>query len=214
MLCEYRDFNEIAGAPFGVAWPQLAHLIAATPLFVKASQQAGQQGRLRFDPVATNRHLVAGLSGLGWQDRVQLPALVGPFGTAVDFALGGIVLEVQFSNYPFFANNVIRAAALWRARGTVADHPVAGLLVLAARGDLPSANSSLYYEQANRQLALLVDQGIVTVPVRLVGLGWAVGETTAILSTYADARSRTLHRSEQVRCRVTAVQRGFRIDRA
>jgi len=77
MLIEVTDFNgaaEQALSEHASEWQDLEEILTAMPLHVKASDQAGKQGRPIFDPVGTNQTVKAGLVARGWRPNVPIPA--------------------------------------------------------------------------------------------------------------------------------------------
>src|ERR1019366_6843692 len=66
----------------------------------------------------------------------------------------GLLGEAQFSNYPFFLNNIVRSSLLAMAKVKLeGQHTVRVVVVVAKARMFPSANSTLYYEQAEKQLS-------------------------------------------------------------
>lgn len=219
MLLNWRDYNgsdaAIAGA-FRQQWTQLETQLRGMPLHLKASDQAGLQGNAIFDPVGTNQAIADRLLPLGWQQKIGLPLPFRFLGTDVDFGKDGVILEVQFSNYPFLLNNTLRSELFFRAQ-TVFHRKPTGLVVIVTKGGMfPSSNSTLYYEQAISQLSALSEHKVFTVPIRLVGLLEDRGDIDATWTDYSAARysrtiaSRTVRKfritqGRSNRCRIDAV---------
>lgn len=199
MRIRYTDFNgsaEAISSTYSIPWTELADALGGMPLHLKASEQDGIQGNAVFDPVGTNDYIAQALRGSAWSGKIPIPDAFGSFGADVDFAKQGMVVEVQFSNYPFLLNNTIRSEMFFRA-GTVFHGAPTGLVVIVTKsGMFPSSNSSLYYEQAISQLTALVAQSVFTVPLRLVGLYEEPGPVTATWTTYPGRTSRTVHARE------------------
>lgn len=196
MQIGFQDFNGagalVAGA-YRQQWSELEHVLTAMPLHLKASDQANIQGRAIFDPVGTNQHIADGLVPLGWMQKIAIPEPFKFLGTDVDFGKNGVVVEVQFSNYPFLLNNTQRSDLFYRAQ-TVFHGAPTGLVIIVTKGGMfPSSNSTLYYEQALNQLTALAQHAAFTVPIRLVGLFENVGRVQATWTSYSAARySRTV----------------------
>lgn len=206
MLLQTTDFNnagQLVGGQFQQPWLELNQVLSAMPLHLKASDQKQIKGRPIFDPVGTNEHIAARLTSLGWSAKIGIPPPFSFLGTDVDFGKSGLIVEVQFSNYPFLLNNTLRSELFFRA-GTVFHQAPTGLVVIITKGGMfPSSNSTLYYEQAMSQLSALASHQVFTVPIRLVGLFEALGTVNAMWTKYKSARySRTV---------LTRTQRAFSI---
>ena len=60
MLLKTTDFNrsgELIQSVYSHQWTELEHMLTQMPLHLKASDQAGIQGNIIFDPVGTNRYI-------------------------------------------------------------------------------------------------------------------------------------------------------------
>jgi len=183
---------------------QIEEVLRNLPLHLKASDQKGKQGSPIFDPVGTNSSIKNALVDIGWRPNVPLPEEYNTFGTDVDFALSGVVAEVQFSNYPFLLNNLLRSQLLYKRKALLDGSPLSILVVITKAGMYPSSNSTLYYEQGQRQLAALSEAKLFDVPVRLIGLGSETGKSIpAKWTDYSAARtSRTVARQIDISVRV------------
>jgi len=196
MRINFQDFNgataQIAG-PYQQQWLELERVLTATPLHLKASDQANIQGRAIFDPVGTNQHIADGLVSLGWRQNIPIPEEFRFLGKDVDFGKNGVVVEVQFSNYPFLLNNTQRSELFYRAQTVFHGAPTGLVIIVTKAGMFPSSNSTLYYEQAFSQLTAMAQHGAFAVPIRLVGLFEDVGDVQATWTDYTAARySRTV----------------------
>ncbi len=140
------------------------------PLHIKASDQAGIQGNPIFDPVGTNEYIKAALVNLGWQANIPISAEYSFLGTDVDFGKSGVIVESQFSNYPFLLNNTLRSELFFKAGTIFAGEPTQLVILITKALMFPASNSTLYYEQAVRQLTALAKYNVFDVPIRLVGL--------------------------------------------
>jgi len=183
---------------------QVQSALESLPLHLKASDQRGKQGTPIFDPVGTNNAIKTALVGLGWAPNVTIPPEYDFLGTDVDFSLDGVIAEVQFSNYPFLLNNLLRSELFYKSQIPLPVKPLELLVVIAKAGMFPSSNSTLYYEQAQKQLSALSEGKVFDVPIRLIGLTSATGETVSAKWTdYSSARySRTVHRQYDIDVRV------------
>jgi hypothetical protein len=200
MEVQFTDFNGADAAiaqSFPDEWQSLFDSLQAMPLHLKASDQAGIQGKAIFDPVGTNEHIASALHARGWRSKIVIPEAFSFLGTDVDFAKNGTVVEAQFSNYPFLLNNVIRSELFFRS-GTIFHQKPSSLIFLVTKaGMFPASNSTLYYEQGVSQLQALAQHEVFTVPIRLVGLFSPMGEVMAKWSVYSSSRySRTLQDRE------------------
>ncbi|MEM7674498.1 MAG: hypothetical protein AAF449_00695, partial [Myxococcota bacterium] len=185
-------------------WNELESVITAMPTFFQASQQAGIEGRMIFDPKATNNYLTKEVAKLGWQS-IPVPPNLTEFGTDWDGGKQSVLAEWQFSNYPFLWNNVIRTEAVYNARMQLPHvGEVSALVVVTKCGLFPSSNSTLYYEQARAQLETVTDLGAFSIPIRLVGLSVPLGieDIEAVWSTYPGRYARHPDEQRVVRCRV------------
>ncbi len=200
MQVKFVDFNgaeELIAGVYQQQWAELREVLIATPLHLKASDQANIQGRAIFDPVGTNQHIAAGLVSSGWYSNIPIPEEFKFLGKDVDFGKNGVVVEVQFSNYPFLLNNTQRSDLFYRAQTVFHGAPTGLVVIVTKAGMFPSSNSTLYYEQAFNQLTAMAQHEAFTVPIRLVGLFEEVGDVQANWTGYSAARySRTVDSRE------------------
>jgi hypothetical protein len=198
VLVQHADFNDAAAVvrrSYQQEWSEIDQILQAMPLHVKGSDQAGIQGRAIFDPVGTNDHIKSELQPHGWTPRVPIPSGYRFFGTDIDLWKPGVVGEVQFSNYPFLMNNVMRTEVLFRSGTVLRDERPPELLIVITKARMfPASQSTLYYEQAVNQVGAVVQAGALTVATRVVGLFEAVPSTVnAYWTAYHAARySRTV----------------------
>jgi hypothetical protein len=197
MDIQYKDFNgvtELFAGKFERRWAEIVAALAAVRPHLKASDQAGIQGEIIFDPVGTNSSIKDELFGVyGWAANVSMPEKFSFLGKDVDFVKGGVLVEVQFSNYPFLLNNTIRSELLFKSKTSMNGAPIDVLVIISKARMFPSSNSTLYYEQAVSQLTELARNRVFDVPTRLVGLFAARGIVDAVFTDYHAARySRTV----------------------
>lgn len=147
-------------------------MLEQMPLHLKASDQAGMQGERIFDAVGTNRYIKNALTSpaLNWGANIRIPAEYNFLGTDVDFGKSGLLVEAQFSNYPFLLNNMLRSELFFKARTQLNGHPVGAVVIITKAHMFPASNSTLYYEQAVNQLTSLAENHVFDIPMRLVGL--------------------------------------------
>lgn len=212
MLIEYRDFN---GADITVRdryqaqWEDVEEALVSVSLHLKSSDQANLQGNPIFDPVGTNAAIKMALTSKQWLSNIRIPQEYKFLGTDVDFGKDGVILEVQFSNYPFLLNNVIRSELFYKAGTPLSMQPTGLLLVVTKAHMFPASQSTLYFEQAVRQLGALTDNGVLDLPIRLVGLFEQRDATVpAIWTRYENARtSRTIIEQATVSLKITSGKR-------
>lgn len=208
MLTETTDFNEadaVIASRFRQEWEELLGVLKRLSLHLKASDQAGIQGSPIFDPVGTNEHIRDNLCKIpGWRHTIPIPPEYAFLGTDVDLGKGGMLVEVQFSNYPFLLNNTVRAELFYKAKTAFTGKPIE-IAVLVTKGKMfPASNSTLYYEQAKRQLTALARNNVFDVPIRLVGLFEAQTRIVRVQFTTYSARrySRTVVKRTGMRCQI------------
>ena len=177
------------------------------PLHIKASDQAGIQGRPIFDPVGTNEFIKSELSSRGWRSNIPIPKQFDFLGTDVDFGKSGVLIEAQFSNYPFLLNNTLRSELFYKAEIPLGGEPTEVVAIITKAHMFPASNSTLYFEQAQNQLAELFRYNVFDVPIRLIGLFEELNKkVTAIFTEYENPRySRTVVERKEMRC---SIQRG------
>lgn len=151
-------------------WDEIKSCISDTKIHLKASDQKGLVGNPIFDPVGTNQILKTKFISKGWKDNLAIPQEFKFLGTDIDFEKKGIIAEVQFSNYPFLLNNMLRSELFFKAKTKFDKSEVCALIIITKAGKFPSSNSTLYYEQAKKQLNSFNKYKLFTIPTRLVGL--------------------------------------------
>ena len=202
MRIKFSDYNsakQLFEGRYKRKWDIVEECLTKTLPHLKASDQEGKQGTLIFDPVGTNAAIKKALEGYQWRPNVRMPARFSFLGTDVDFTSGGLLGEAQFSNYPFLLNNIIRSELLFKSKEPMPTEPIDALVIITKSKMFPSSNSTLYYEQAERQLDELSRNNVFDIPTRLVGLFTEVGTIDAYFTSYHSARySRTvLERTER-----------------
>lgn len=197
------DFGGFENVDIGGAWDDLEEVLAALPLYLKHSDQAGRVGTYIFDPVGTNDAIKSALSQRGWGTNIPIPVGLEGLGTDVDYGAKGVLAEGQFSNYPFFFNNVFRTHIFHKSG---IEFPTIGAVraavVITKARLFPASNSTLYYEQALKQMNFLMGIGAIDMPVRLAGLT-VPGDVPveAVFTRYHAPRySRTVVERGPVRC--------------
>jgi hypothetical protein len=196
VFAEICDFNGAAKyfAKAGASeWAQIDTIVNGLVPRLQPSRQAKIEGTPIFDPKATNRDLSEAAAKLGWS-TIPMPTSLGAFGVTWDSGKNGTLVEWQFSNYPFLANNVIRTEVAFRQKIPLEGvKRVEALIVITKCGVFPSSNSSLYYEQARAQLEIATKLALFDLPVRLVGLSIPPGvrRFKALWGTYKARTSRT-----------------------
>ena len=208
MLLQTTDFNGVGAllrSQHSHQWSELEQVLSTMPLHLKASDQAGIQGNVIFDPVGTNGHIKEGLRALGWDLNPPIPDDYRFLGTDVDFGKTGVIAEAQFSNYPFLLNNVIRSELFVKAQVQLSGGKVDLAVIITKAHMFPASNSTLYYEQAQKQLESLALHNIFTAPIRLVGLFSDRGEDVrAVFTEYGHRYSRDELSGGERTCRIIA----------
>lgn len=194
MIIHITDFNAadtVIANSYQAEWQELRQVLEQMPLHLKASDQAGIQGTRIFDGIGTNRYIKNALRNppFNWGVNIRIPAQYRFLGTDVDFCKAGLLVEAQFSNYPFLLNNMLRSELFFKARTQFNGHAVGAVVIVTKARMFPASNSTLYYEQAVNQLASLARNHVFDVPMRLVGLFEITGVPVRIkLTQYLNPR--------------------------
>ncbi|WUH93457.1 hypothetical protein OG900_27325 [Streptomyces sp. NBC_00433] len=178
---ETADFSgatEYFAGPGSAYWSDLAYVIGH--LRLQPSGEDGMTGNPNFGPKATNRILTEQAALLGWE-KIPVPdSPKAAFGLDWDAGRGAVLVEWQFSNYPFLWNNIIRSqVAVHRSlllQGM--DSVPQALVVVTKSGCPPASRSTLYFEQAKAQLGMAAEALDLDIAVRLVGLTIPAGCAT------------------------------------
>ncbi len=173
MQFKFTDYNrseKIIKSSYQREWSEVEKTILNLPLHLKPSDQDGIIGNPIFDPVGTNKFLKDSLTKKGWTSKFAIPGDFKFLGTGIDFVKPGIILEVQFSNYPFLLNNTVRSELFIKSKMGILERKAALIILITKCHMFPASNSTLYYEQAVRQLNELFKYKVLTVPLRLIGL--------------------------------------------
>lgn len=203
---DYNNAESLIDKNYSAEWGEIANVIEDMPLHIKASDQAGKQGLAIFDPVGTNAHIKNEMEAIDWLPNKKIPEEYKFLGTDIDFVKSGILVEVQFSNYPFLLNNLLRSELFFQAK-TKFTTSKTDLLVIVTKGLMfPASNSTLYFEQACNQLDALASNNVFDIPIRLVGLMSPISDSVPCnWSTYDDPRySRTVELKENINVKITA----------
>ena len=140
----------------------------------------------------------------GWEANIPIPSEYNFLGTDIDFGKAGVIVESQFSNYPFLLNNTLRSELFFKAGTIFASQPTQLVVLITKARMFPASNSTLYYEQAVKQLTALAEYQVFDVPIRLVGLFEAENTTVPVIWTvYSSTRySRTVQTRETRQCQI------------
>lgn len=204
IIKDYNNASNIINNKYSGEWAEINDVLNKMRLQLKASDQAGKIGTAIFDPVGTNASIKTSLCALNWDANKAIPETYKFLGTDIDFVKSGMIVEVQFSNYPFLLNNLLRSELFYKA-GTIFTNAATDLLVIVTKCHvLPASNSTLYYEQAQKQLDALSEHNVFDIPIRLVGLKSPYSESVPSLwTTYEDPRySRTVILEESIDVKV------------
>jgi hypothetical protein len=201
---DYNGADRIFSKASRKEWTQLEAVLAELPLCLKPSDQAGRQGSPIFDPVATNAFIRDRLrERFGWKTNIPISSEYRFLGLDVDAGKNGVMLEVQFSNYPFLLNNMLRGELFYKGRFSIGEQATSVALIVTKGGMFPASNSTLYYEQASQQLDALAKNKVFTVPLRLVGLmGPQKGNIKALWTEAGVRYSRDLSSQRNVVCEI------------
>lgn len=203
MLLQSMDFNgadTLFNNSHAGLWKELEETLSNMPLHLKASDQSGKQGSFIFDPVGTNEAIKSSLASKGWVGNVPLPNDFRFLGTDVDFVKNDLLVEAQFSNYPFLLNNIVRSELLYKAQHGMPAQKIKVAIIITKAHMFPASNSTLYYEQAVNQVRELARNSVFDIPVRLVGLFSNIGQADAVYTEYSAARySRTVNNRAVIR---------------
>lgn len=192
-ICDFNGATKYFAKAGASEWGEVAKIVDGLVPRLQPSRQAKIEGTPIFDPKATNLDLSEAATKLGWR-TIPMPARLRAFGVSWDSGKNGTLVEWQFSNYPFLANNVIRTEVAFRQKIQLQGiKKVRALIVITKCGVFPSSNSSLYYEQARAQLKIAIKLGLFDLPLRLVGLSIPPGveRFEALWRTYKARTSRT-----------------------
>lgn len=208
LIKDYNNANALIASKYASQWDEISRALSEMPLHLKASDQAGKQGQAIFDPVGTNAFIKSKMVSFGWTANKEIPKY-NFLGSDVDFVKSGIIVEVQFSNYPFLLNNLLRSELFFKAGTKFTDHAVQLLIVITKSNMYPSSNSTLYFEQACNQLDALSQSNVFDVPIRLVGLSSPISATVPCKWTiYDDPRySRTVISQKDTNAKITSGKR-------
>ena len=208
MNIEWKDFNGAGDifSEYWKEWEQLNKVLGEMPLCLKGSRQEGKNGVLNFDPVGINAHIKEKLGQIdGWVSNPKIPSEFSFLGKDVDFVVKGILIEAQFSNYPFLLNNVLRSELFYKNKTELNGSKVKALVIIS-RGwmfNAHSSNSTLYYEQGCDQLEGLDRFKVIGIPIRMVSLKSPIGEDfSAQLIVYTNSQSRTITHKDRISIRI------------
>ncbi|MDJ0729912.1 MAG: restriction endonuclease [Crocosphaera sp.] len=204
MEIEVTDFNDSASLinkQFSYQWDVIETILTSMPLHLKASSQLGIEGSPIFDPVGTNEFIKTELVEQGWYTNIAIPKKYQFLGKDIDCGNSGMIIEFQFSNYPFLLNNLLRSELFFKSQITLNSDVTKLVIIITKAKMVPASNSTLYYEQAVKQLTALTQYKVFDVPIRLVGLFEKFEEiTTIVWSQYKQQRSRKLIQQKQCQC--------------
>ncbi len=188
-LSDYNGAKEALRATYLREWAELEDVLKKLPLCLKASDQTGKRGSPIFDPIATNAFIRDKLKDdHRWTTNLTISQEYDFLGTNIDAGKNGVMVEVQFSNYPFLLNNLLRGELFFQGKFEIGPRAT-GVVVIVTKGRMfPASNSTLYYEQAQKQLDALAKNRVFRVPLRLVGLMCPVAEGIPALWTKGGGR--------------------------
>ncbi|MGK7940763.1 MAG: restriction endonuclease [Crocosphaera sp.] len=204
MEIEITDFNDsesLINYQFSYEWDVIETILTSMPLHLKASSQSGIEGNPIFDPIGTNEFIKTELIKQGWYPNIPIPKKYQFLGKDIDCGKLGIIIEFQFSNYPFLLNNLLRSELFFKSQITLNSQVTQLVIIITKAKMFPASNSTLYYEQAVKQLTALNQYKVFDVPIRLVGLFEKFEENATIVwSRYEQQRSRKVIQQKQGQC--------------
>ncbi|MGB5593561.1 MAG: restriction endonuclease, partial [Crocosphaera sp.] len=100
-LTDFNDSDSLIKDQFRNEWTVIETILTSIPLHLKASSQSGIEGNPIFDPIGTNEFIKTELVKEGWHPNIPIPKEYQFLGKDVDCGKSGIIVEFQFSNYPF-----------------------------------------------------------------------------------------------------------------
>ena len=182
--CDYNSINNLKSN----IWNEISLLINNLKAYLKDSDQKGKKNSLIFDPKGTNEAIKKYLSNKNWTTNWKIPDNFNTLGKDIDFFKKGVLLEVQFSNYPFLLNNVVRSELFFKNK-EILKKKIECLVIITKVHAFPSSNSTLYFEQAKKQLDLLSNSKLFSIPIKLIGLTCEENKKNKIIwSKYKEAR--------------------------
>ena len=186
MRLQITDFNgsdEVFGSSNSELWNELEEALTSVPLHLKASDQASKVGAPIWDAVGNNAAIKESLVDLGWSPNVPIPGEFAFLGTDIDFLKESALVEVQFSNYPFLLNNMLRCELFYKGQIRLGSGAIDSSVIVTKAKMFDASNSTLYYEQALNRLSALAENAVFEVPLRLVGLFEDYGDARDVVWT-------------------------------
>lgn len=184
-------------------WKEVEDVLTRLPLHMQPSDQQGKVGDPIFDPKGTNKFISQELVKKYWKAGFKLPAEFDFLGKDLDFGKDHTAIEVQFSNYPFLFNNVMRMEFFHKHGYPLFGKQLQLGMIITKSGKIPASNSTLYYEQAEKLLVQLTKYKLFHIPFRLVGLFPDESEMAEIYWTAYGERYKRTGQGEKRLCRVT-----------
>lgn len=193
-ISDYNDATSMFKGSLRREYATLVDILKGMPLHLKDSDQEGKTGSAIFNPVGTNSFIKDKLAGAEWGTNLPIPDRFDFLGTDIDFFRNGLLCEVQFSNYPFLLNNLLRSELFYKSRTTFDEQTVIAVAIITKAHMFPASNSTLYFEQAQKQITELSNYDVFKVPIRLIGLFLPeMGRQKAVWTRYKEPRySRTV----------------------
>lgn len=142
----------------------------------------------------------------GWKANIRIPSQYKVLGKDIDFGKAGVIIESQFSNYPYLLNNILRSEFFFKAGTVFASEPTQLVVLITKAKMFPASNSTLYYEQAVEQLTAFAEHQILDIPIRIVGLFENENSPISVTWTvYSSTRySREVKTRETRQCQITS----------
>lgn len=201
-IIDYNEAKHLIKNEFENEWLELNSILLKMPLYLKESQQKGKEKQLVFDPIGTNRYISKELTEKKWCKDIDIPKKFRALGKEIDFGKNHIILESQFSNYPFLSNNIFRSEIMFRKEPELEKIGKIKLFIILTKDHaIPSANSSLYCQQARNQVKF--SEEIFSLPIRLISLHCKINtKINAIMTDYKKRYSRDSINDEKIKCEI------------
>jgi len=203
MKVRCKKFNIYKSIPNDIftCLDEIVSTIESHKLHLKKSDQRGIVGTPIFDPVGTNESIKQSLVDKDWIANIPIPEEYKFLGSDIDFEKNGILVEVQFSNYPFLLNNLLRSEIFYKSNFIFSKKKTAALIIVTKAKMFPASNSTLYFEQAENQISSLLEHSIFSIPIILIGM--FENHSTDTLATWTEYSSSRYSRSVNIRKDIT-----------
>jgi hypothetical protein len=146
---------------------ELLEMIKQNSMYVEISSQRDRSTQINISVTKMNEIFAQELEKKGWERGIKIPGNYSALGKEFDFGKSQTLLEIQFSHYAFFYNNLIRFFLVY-SKEILELSKYRNFILICRVNRIKSANSSLYYEQAIKMYELC--QNILKIPLVIIGL--------------------------------------------